>query len=398
MKVTTLALAYLAQTASAASYGGYPQSSQLGQYALQKVLSDASQIFGVYKDGQKSTATWMRKYADNTPIVRMNIPGTHDSQTWNYSQATQDRLAPLVALNGVGTAPNTWYRCQEQPLVAMLNDGIRAFDLRYAIDVTNTTLVFYHSQALQSEVSTLDDVLFGFYKWLDDHPSEAVFLSLMYEGSTGEYHSNNAQVQTYLYTALNTAAAKHYINQVQNELGTLGQARGKITLFRRFDLDQLPPSYEASLPGLHFSPSQWTDNGEYIPLTYNTAKNLTAYIEDFYTPYSPDAPLGAGVAPTIRAKLNATEANFNRAINAKGDQYHSLFWSFASSTFLTQVPPDTPYLLAVGNGTNTPNGGVNQGLKAFFKKQKNKRLGICMFDFYDVPSDLVQSFLDIGCE
>jgi 1-phosphatidylinositol phosphodiesterase len=45
----------------------------------------------------------------------------------------------------------------------MLDAGIRVFDLRYAFDVTNTSLVFYYSQALLSEATTLDDVLFSFY-------------------------------------------------------------------------------------------------------------------------------------------------------------------------------------------------------------------------------------------
>jgi len=37
--------------------------------------------------------------------------------------------------------------------------------------------VFYHSAALQSETATVEDALFGFYRWLDDHPSEAIFFS-----------------------------------------------------------------------------------------------------------------------------------------------------------------------------------------------------------------------------
>ena len=40
-------------------------------------------------------------------------------------------------------------------------------------------------------------------------------------------------------------------------------------------------------------------------------------------------------------------------------------------------------------------GGVNQQLVPYFKNMTGKRLGIIMFDFYDQPADLVQTFLDL---
>ena len=45
--------------------------------------------------------------------------------------------------------------------LSVLNAGIRVFDLRYALDVTNSTLVFWHGDGLQSETATVNDVLFG---------------------------------------------------------------------------------------------------------------------------------------------------------------------------------------------------------------------------------------------
>ncbi|KAF2102125.1 PLC-like phosphodiesterase [Rhizodiscina lignyota] len=385
----TLALFSLGSTL-AYSYGS--SQSQLAELALEKVLTDASPIFGVYQDGKKPTSTWMKNYPDDTPIVHMNIPGVHDTQTWNYSLATQQALDHITALDGEQMFPPEFFRCQEKPIISMLNDGIRAFDLRYAFDITNSTLVFYHSQALQSETATLEDVLFGYYQWLDDHPSEAVFVSLMYEGSTAIHAQNDAAVQHELVRTLTTDAAMKYLNPVKDHLGTLGAARGKITLFRRFDLDQLPASYTAEMPGLHFSPSNWTDNDPHIELVYNTKEHLTAYIEDFY---DTNAPIGSPASLSIHWKYNATTANFLRAAHATGAKKDSLFWSFCSSEYTSNIPPETPKIQALGNGTLTPLGGVNQQLIPFFKSMKGKRLGIAMFDFYDQPSDLVQTFLDI---
>jgi 1-phosphatidylinositol phosphodiesterase len=257
-------------------------STSLQNLALQKVLYDASPIFGYYQNIQNSTSEWMNSYPDSTLLVHMSIPGTHDTSTWNYSLATQEALDHVTNLNGIPMYPPEIFRCQDLPIISMLNSGIRVFDLRFAYDATNSTLVFYHSQALQSETATVDDVLYGYYKWLDDHPSEAVLLSFNYEGSTALYASDDAAVQLAIFNTLTSVAAKKYFVQTQGELGTLGEARGKITLLRRFPLDQLPESYSAALPGVYFPASQWTDNDPDITLVYNTAKNLTAYIEDHY--------------------------------------------------------------------------------------------------------------------
>lgn len=365
------------------------QSSSLASFALEKVLEDATPIFGSYLNKTGSNAEWMKKYDDSTPLVHMNIPGTHDSTSWNYTQATQDALRGITDLNQVTVPVPQTFRCQALPLIDALNMGIRAFDLRYAFDPTNSTLVFYHSQALFSETATLDDILFGFYQWLDDHPSETLFLSLQYEGSTAKYASNNAAVQLKLYKALTSRVARQYFVQRKGEFGTLGQARGKITLLRRFDLDQLSDFYTNSLPGLHFSPSLWTDNSPNIVLTYNEKKNLTAYIEDYYQPITPEE---SSATENIQWKYNATTSHILKATTEHPD---SLYWTWASSENTDNVPPEWPQIMALGNGSSTPEGGVNQRLVPFLKKQKGKRVGIVMFDYFEGPSDLIDTFLSL---
>lgn len=328
----------------------------------------------------------MKHYPDHTPIVHMNLPGTHDSATWNYSQATQDALRSVTELNGRPLHESVYYRCQDLSFVDMLDAGIRVFDMRFALDPTNSSLVFYHSTALQSETATVEDVLFGFYQWLDDHPTEAVFLSFQYENPS----SNNAVAQQKTYDLFTSDHAKRYIVQKRNELGTLGDARGKITLFRRFDLSHLPASCSDALPGLHFSPSKWTDNSPNFELVYNTAKNLTAYIEDFY---ETAAGLGTPASLNIQWKYNATTAHLVKAATESPD---SLFWTFASSEYDANTPPDYPRIMALGNGTElTPLGGVNHQLASFLKQQKGKRMGIVMLDFFEEPGDLVDTLLDL---
>ncbi|EED22151.1 hypothetical protein TSTA_093970 [Talaromyces stipitatus ATCC 10500] len=362
----------LTLTAAAAMYPMSVQSTSLAKFALDKVLDEASPIFGKYIKNTSRTAEWMKYYADDTLLVHMNIPGTHDSATWNYTQATQNFLLGITDLNQVTVPTPLAFRCQQLSLIDMLNMGIRAFDMRYAFDPTNTTLIFYHSQALLSEKATVNDILFGFYKWLDDHPSETLFLSFQYEGSTALHASNNAAVQLQLYEALTMPAARAYFVQTKDELGTLGQARD-------------------NLPGLHFSPTLWTDNSPDIRLVYNTAKNLTAYIEDYY---EPQTPFRSTAAENIQWKYNATIANLQRATS--NDYADSLFWTWASSENTDNVPYIWPVIQALGNGTEyTPKGGVNDLLVPFLKQQKGKRLGIVMFDFFDQPDELLETFLSL---
>lgn len=57
------------------------QQSPLGDYALEKVLYQAAPVFGHYKNVQSNTSTWMQAYPDDTQIVHMNLPGTHDADT-----------------------------------------------------------------------------------------------------------------------------------------------------------------------------------------------------------------------------------------------------------------------------------------------------------------------------
>lgn len=362
----------------------------LPQYALQKVLDEASEIFGVYVQDNGPLATWMSTYPDNTQLARLNIPGTHDTATWNYTQATQDALANVTARDGSTVYPPAIYRCQSASIIASLSAGIRFFDLRFALDPTGTQLVFWHSQALMSEVSTVGDVLFAFFYWLDVHSSETVILSFQYEGSTIAGATSDAKVQSMIFDILNsTAATGRYVEQTHDELPLLGEARGKAILFRRFDLDALSAEYQAVLPGLYLPPSLWPDDGKDIALVYNADKNLTAYIEDYYEPN--DLDMGADAATNIAAKLNATVAHLEKAA---AQDSSSLFITFTSAEHNLALV--TPEIMALGNGTQTtPLGGVNQQLLPVLKSMKGQRLGIVAVDFWDQPGELIESILGL---
>lgn len=73
----------------------------------------------------------------------------------------------------------TRHRCQDTSIFEQLNAGNRAFDLRIGNSPEdNTTIIFYHAPAILSLSATFEDILYGFYKFLDDNPSETIMLSV----------------------------------------------------------------------------------------------------------------------------------------------------------------------------------------------------------------------------
>ncbi|KAJ7597580.1 PLC-like phosphodiesterase [Mycena floridula] len=348
------------------------------------ILKRGAPILG-YDNGCSSsnpTCDWMKKYADNTKLTAMNLPGTHDSATWNYSQATQDSLFKYT---GTDIPPAANFRCQEHSIFNMLNGGIRVFDLRYAWNPDLNTIGFHHAQALLAPNTTIEDVFFGYYSWLAKHPTEAVLISLNHESSTGT--PNNVAIQEHMRDLFASDLAKKHWLQVNGSLGTLGEARGKLTLLQRFDYDLLDPVTVKPI-GIRLDAGHWTDNGPAIELTYNVAKKSVAYIEDYYE--TDGLPQGAGAAINIQWKYNATVAHL---LNATIYHPDSLYISFASSEHTADVPPETPRIMALGNGTAVP--GVNQKLLPWFKQHKGGRFGIVMLDFFDSVPGLVEAILGV---
>lgn len=379
------------------------QQPALPDLALQHVLDDASQIFGVFSNQQpgggssssssKDRSAWMSRYPDSTPLTHLTIPGAHDAATWNFSLATRDSLPP-----NVGTRDPAYLRTQRASIAAALAAGVRFFDLRYALDPTGAALVFWHREALLSEVARVADVMFAFYAWLDAHATETVLLSFQYEGDRGPGGDDELLVQRLLLDVLMSPAARRYVLQTRDELGTLGPARGKVVLLRRFDVDVDLGDEDAALPGIHLSPALWPDN-RYpdFELVYNPDKGLAAYVEDYYEPGAGLSPGLSNASANIARKLDAVTAHLRKAAQQVGEwQREGLFITFASGENNDNGPPVFPEIMAVGNGTAyTPLGGVNQQLVPVLRELRGERLGVVVVDFWDEPAGLVDAILGL---
>jgi len=279
-----------------------------------------------------------------------------------------------------------FYRCQQHSIFQMLNEGIRVFDLRYAYNPGLDTIGFYHANALLSPTTRMEDVFFGLYYWLEKHPMETVLVSMNHESGTGT--PNDAALQEKIYTILTSELAKNYWMQTSGKLGTLGEARGKLTLIQRFDYDLLPSDLTQRI-GIHLGPTQWTDNGKSIELVYNVEEKQVAYIEDNY-----NISLSFGSSPEsyIEEKFRVTIAHLENAIDPTlhPDQ---LYISFASAAFTLEQPFLTPQIYAIGDGAKVI--GMNQRLITWLKEHRGKRLGIVFLDFYDATPELVENIIGV---
>ncbi|KAH7877413.1 PLC-like phosphodiesterase [Lentinula edodes] len=355
----------------------------LAQAALAEILQRGAPILGFdagCDPALNATCNWMANIPDETNLIHMSIPGTHDSSTWNYTQATQNSLLGYTG----SITPAKYFQCQEHSYFQMLNGGIRVFDLRVALNPGNGTIGFYHSQALLAPNTRLEDVLFGFYYWLDAHPTEAVLLSINYEGGTGT--QDTVAFQEQLYNILSGDLATQYWVQVNGTAKLEGNSpfcNGSTTVSFLLHLNN------SKRIGIHLDPEDWHDNDPNITLVYNTVNGTeqVAYIEDYYE--MDGLPTSASAAENIQWKYNATIAHLQDAINPDlhPDQ---LYITFASSEHDTDG--ETPRIMALGNGTEVP--GVNQKILPWLQENKGKRFGIVMLDFFDSVPGVVEAIIN----
>ena len=222
---------------------------------------------------------------------------------------------------------------------------MRAFDLRIGFAPDNQTIIFYHGPAVLSLETTFEDVLYGFYNFLDEHPTETLVVSIKASWVVPLYlitYLRRLQVdnttwgtpeslQKQLYQTIFSHPATSYFNHLNGTLDTLGQSRGKINLLRRFDWSNLS-NQDTKRIGIAAGPEVWLDNVANFTIEY--ADNNYLYIEDYY-----DIGGQPGVDNKDTWKYNATVAHLDFAAN---EHLHSPFITFSSAEKDSDDPPEYP--------------------------------------------------------
>ena len=163
-------------------------------------------------------ATWMKELRDEIPLSALSIPGTHNSPTYH-------RALPSV-------------RCQAVSVREQLDNGVRFLDIRVQPgepeDPSKDTLNLVHgvfpiSLSGQKSFRHLVEHVFAY---LDQNPSETVIMSVKREGPG-----------THTDAQLSRRLRDHYAGDVNRWwtapwIPTLGEARHKIVLIRRFALEE----------------------------------------------------------------------------------------------------------------------------------------------------------------
>lgn len=172
------------------------------------------------------SAGWMAGLPDDVPLGGLSIPGTHDAGT-QYVQL------------------GFFSKCQARSVGQQLEDGFRYLDIRLAVSGDGLGLnhgfcVCRTGAAPWSGRLMLEDVLEDCYAFLSAHPTETVLFAVKQEH--GE--ESVAEFQRALDRYIQADIERWYLG---SELPSLGEARGRLILLRRYE-DEAGLGANAGIP------------------------------------------------------------------------------------------------------------------------------------------------------
>lgn len=201
-------------------------------------------------------SSWMGELRNETPLSLLSIPGTHNSPAHYYA-------LPSV-------------RCQAVAPKEQLENGVRFFDIRvqpeYPADPSKDGLILVHSAFPISLTGTkyFRDLVNVVLRFLDQNPSETVVFSMKREGIGS---STDAQLSRILRDNYVDDGSRWY---TAPHIPTLGEARNKVILMRRFELeDTLRKEWNGQ--GWCLDAETWEDN-----TSHAVSPSGDFCVQDFY--------------------------------------------------------------------------------------------------------------------
>ena len=230
--------------------------------AIAAVIFQGIGVLGVQADN----SAWMGSLPDNMFVSQLSIPGTHDAGTGHGVNNV------YVVVSG-----STYAVTQEKNLTQQWNSGVRAFDLRPAVD--GSRLRIYHG--IVSTNLYLDNALSTLCGLLDSHPTETCIVIIRHES---EGDDNNSSWGTKMKELLNSNPTKsHAVNF--NPMAKLGDVRGKIIILSRDTYDTNPVG--GYITGWGFSSDFNNQRGGKIS---GIGTQGPLYVQDFYDVSASGAP------------------------------------------------------------------------------------------------------------
>jgi 1-phosphatidylinositol phosphodiesterase len=277
----------------------------------------------------------MKGVPDSHPLAQVSIPGTHES------------CALRVLLNAC---------CQTLSIAEQLNQGIRFLDIRCVNDKNQFSIA--HGSA--DETATFSSVMADCNAFLMANPSECIIVSV--DKERDDSNSTQTFEQTFRTYIPGNPWLVNQQGQLATTLPTMGEGRGKLMLFRRFQLD--PTSGAQALGGI--DATYWPDNQTFT--NDNPAQPLA--IQDEYQ---------VSKLALIKDKWSEVQAFL---IKTDADSTSNTWYiNFTSGSSLLAYPS------AVAKGSN-PITGVNEYLFDYLVNvypQQEKHVGTVLLDYCEFP-------------
>lgn len=200
--------------------------------------------------------SWMSKLKNEIPLSALSIPGTHNSPTHH-------KALPSV-------------RCQAVGVKEQLQNGVRFLDIRVQPespeDLSKDGLILVHSAFPISLTGNkyFRDLVDTVLEFLEANPTETVIMSLKREGVGKATDQQLSKILKDHYAGDN---AKWF---TENRIPTLGEARKRIVLIRRFALDDSLKG-EWGGKGWGIDAESWPDN-----CADGTCSSGEIRVQDFY--------------------------------------------------------------------------------------------------------------------
>ncbi|MBO4848958.1 MAG: hypothetical protein J5586_07400 [Clostridia bacterium] len=244
------------------------------------------------------SADWMARLPDDMGLDKVVLPGTHDS-----------------AANDVQLA--FFSKCQALTVGEQLEAGFRYLDIRLGEDGSRLKLMHGFANCLEgpmpwSEPLYLDTVLDECSAFLDAHPTECILFAVKHEHGDLDDASFMLLMRVYIMKDPDRWL-------LTDSIPTVGEARGRIVLLRRFRAEGDLPS------GL---PLIWKDQDGNDDTSLDTARvdngSYTLYVQDRFE-------YGAGDkwAAFRRGMKNAGEGIALNFLSTKGTAAYGHPYSFA---------------------------------------------------------------------
>lgn len=305
--------------------GFLPALNGESRFRIAKHTDNGRVIFAIHDAA--GTLSWMTTIPDTMLLSHLTLPGTHETCSREYG--------------------GNMTICQTRSLREQLDAGVRFLDIRCRHYQNSFPIhhgrVFLHLQFAPD----VRDVCLDF---LAAHPSECLVMSIK------EEYDPEGNTQTFEQTFLSYLDGNRDRWHLADTVPALGDVRGKIVLFRRFEAKTTPLGIQA-LP--------WHDDA-----TFDIENTAHLRVQDQYK-----VPTLCNIAD----KWEHARVLFEEARLTTNDRW---FVNFTSGTSLGAYPNAIAY--------GSPGfEGMNDRLKGYVTRFPEGRLGSVLMDFVEYPDGLL---------